>query len=244
MGLLDLIRRDGAASLWLLDELSGTVARDSIGSNHGTYAGTYTLGQPSLIYGDGRKSTTFGGGYVDIPDAASLSPEAGAGGVITTEALVKATALPSAGGVRHIITKGNVNAYEWGMVLYDTGGVYGQVWDPSGQPIAQAIVLGSANPVPVTTDNLFHIVWTWKRSGPSTTMYINGVAVAASTALGAAGNVNATRNSAPVRIGARGDGGTANFSGQLGPVALYPVELSATTVQEHYRALLRGGVTY
>ena len=65
-------------SYWRLNETSGTEARDSKGTNHGTYSGGYTLGQASpLTDGDSTaRSVNFDGssGYVHVAENASLRP--------------------------------------------------------------------------------------------------------------------------------------------------------------------------
>lgn len=59
----------GLVGLWKLDELSGTTAIDSSGNGHnGTYTGTVTLGNTSLLPSGTGKSAAFSDtGYVSLP---------------------------------------------------------------------------------------------------------------------------------------------------------------------------------
>lgn len=54
------VAADSPLLVWHLDETSGTVADDAVGSLDGTYSGAYTLGQPSLIAdGSGGNAVSF-----------------------------------------------------------------------------------------------------------------------------------------------------------------------------------------
>lgn len=72
---LDKLNELGALGAWMLDESSGTVATDLIGSNDGSYNSTYTLNQASLARNGEYKSVDLagstGGGYVAIPHDAN-----------------------------------------------------------------------------------------------------------------------------------------------------------------------------
>lgn len=59
----------GLVGYWKLDETAGTIAYDSSGNNHnGTYTGTVTLGNASLLPSTTGHSTAFSStGYVSLP---------------------------------------------------------------------------------------------------------------------------------------------------------------------------------
>ncbi len=67
---------DGPVSYWRFNEPSGTVATDSVGTNHGTYVGSPTLGVAGGLPGDpdlAVQLTAASGQYVTVPDSASLA---------------------------------------------------------------------------------------------------------------------------------------------------------------------------
>jgi Concanavalin A-like lectin/glucanases superfamily/Polysaccharide lyase/Phage tail protein len=62
-------------SRWLLEEISGTNAADSVGANHGTYQATPSLGQISIVPAYPSSHSVFlleSGEYISIPNSASL----------------------------------------------------------------------------------------------------------------------------------------------------------------------------
>ena len=60
-----ILSTPGLVGYWRLNERSGTVARDSFGSNHGTYVGSPTLGAPGLL-ADGDTAVTLAGGTQEV----------------------------------------------------------------------------------------------------------------------------------------------------------------------------------
>lgn len=63
----------GLVGYWPLGERSGTVARDLMGLNHGTYVGSPTLGAPGPLAGDPSTAVTFANGkYVTLASEATL----------------------------------------------------------------------------------------------------------------------------------------------------------------------------
>lgn len=79
-GVSPQLYRDTILSLspmgyWRLGETSGSTATDISGNNrNGTYLGSYTLGQPSMIPSDPDKALGCNGtGYVDVPTANMIS---------------------------------------------------------------------------------------------------------------------------------------------------------------------------
>jgi len=58
-GYKNLVLADGAVGYWRLGETSGTQATDELGTNHGTYTNTPTLGSNGVLSGDTDTSVTF-----------------------------------------------------------------------------------------------------------------------------------------------------------------------------------------
>ncbi len=92
-----LIRNDGPAGYWRLDETSGTTAADSAGSNPGTYQGGVTLGATGLLTSESDKAASFSGSQTvrgDV-DAAVVVHEHGVG-----RGMDQAVGTPGRGRVR------------------------------------------------------------------------------------------------------------------------------------------------
>ena len=64
-----LVLDTGPVGYWRLRERSGTVARDEMGANNGTYVGSPTLGVTGLLAGDSDTAVTLNGTtqYVSLP---------------------------------------------------------------------------------------------------------------------------------------------------------------------------------
>ena len=68
----DAVLATNPVAYWRLGEASGTVARDEIGANNGTYVGSPTLGVAGLLSGDPNTAVGFtqtAGKFVDITSA-------------------------------------------------------------------------------------------------------------------------------------------------------------------------------
>lgn len=67
----DAVLATNPVAYWRLGEASGTVARDEIGANNGTYVGSPTLGVAGLLSGDANTAVTFAavGSLVSVADS-------------------------------------------------------------------------------------------------------------------------------------------------------------------------------
>jgi hypothetical protein len=224
----DQVLSDSPVAYWRLGEASGTSAADQRGLRPGSYVGGPALGVGGALTGDANTAATFAAGqYVTVPDAAALSPQAGPSGKLSLEAWVKLAALPT-GGPAAVVAKGASGAYEYALRIQPTGAVEIILW-ASGGTTYQAI----ASPVgSVATGGWYHLVGTCQ-NGASCQVYVNGVQRAVISS--GWGTTPPSDGSAPVMIGRRGDG-AQTLSGTIDEVAVYNTTLSATRVQEHYRA--------
>lgn len=210
---------DSPIARWTLDETTGTTATDSIGSNHGTYAGA-TLNQTPLIVSGASVLFSGSGSGITIPDAANLS-------FLTTafslECWVKTT---STAGL--------------GLISKDTSG---SVWPEyvlqlnAGGTVDFGVRATNANtPNAITTTTLavndgvrHHIVAVFVPSG-AVKIYVDGVE-RASAAHALTTSFDSTASLFLGRIG-----GGAYLLGNLDEVAFYASALSAARVLAHYNA--------
>jgi Concanavalin A-like lectin/glucanases superfamily len=212
-----VVGADAPAGWWRLGELSGTTAANqTAGGSAGTYAGGFTLNQPSLLATDMvNRAVAFNGssGRVSVPSSASLQLT----NRISLEAWIKPTSLPSSGVFRSVMTKAESYSLQFnGPRLEFTviqSGTRRRLQTPSG-----AIVAGGT----------YHVVGTF--DGTTQRLYVNGTQVA-SVAL--SGSATVTTN--PLAIGSW-DGASEFFNGMIDEPAVYGSVLSATQVAAHYRA--------
>src|SRR5215207_8806945 len=196
------------ASYWRLAEASGATAADSRGTGDGSYGGAIAQGQKGALAGDTNSAARFDGGYVSVPDAASLD----LGDRLSVEAWVKR----GANGANHVIAgKGNQS-----YVLWITGDRLSLRKGSVGN-MAQSTV-------PLTADGRWHHVAATK-DGPDVHLYIDGEDVT-----GAVSDLTLADNAATFQIGASGGGTT--FRGLIDEVSLYSAPLAAATVRAHYDA--------
>lgn len=85
------VETDGASHLWRLDD-TATTAFDLISSLDGTYGGTYTQAQPSLLADATGASVAVNSGYVEVPAHADLQA------MQTVEVLLVPAAIPTGNG--------------------------------------------------------------------------------------------------------------------------------------------------
>jgi hypothetical protein len=143
----------GLVSYWRLDETSGTTANDQKGVNPGTYTGAYTLNQPGALVNDSDPSVAFSGGYVDVPNSASIQDLAS----VTLEAWVYWTG----SGEQVIFSKGTTQ-YQIEVYGGKLTGQVGATWIQDAQSFPQ----NSWQYVALTYD------------GTTMTLYRNGTQVA------------------------------------------------------------------
>jgi hypothetical protein len=211
-----VVGADAPAGWWRLGETSGTSAANQAAGGAGTYAGGFTLNQPSLLATDMiNRAVAFNGssGRVTVPNAATLQLTSR----VTLEAWIKPTSLPSTGVFRSVMTKAESYSLQFnGPRLEFTiiqSGTRRRLQAPTG-----AIAAGGT----------YHVVGTF--DGTTQRLYVNGAQVA-SAAL--SGTASVTSN--PLVIGSW-NGSSEFFAGTIDEPAVYGAVLSATQVAAHYRA--------
>ena len=207
---LKLKRRETATdkvAQWRLNETSGNQARDSRGSNHGTYSGGYTLNQPGAMPdGDAAVGLDGTSGRIVVPDASSLEPSS----AISIEAWVKPTMTSSA----HGIARKNMSYF----FKINTGNIVWGIW--SG---GQLKYLMTPLPAGFTTNQWHHFVATY--NGSTLAVYIDGELFTSTPATGAVDG-----GTAELHIGSHNAG--EYFNGTLDDVSLYSRALSSTEISD------------
>ena len=157
------VAADSPVARWKLDETSGTTANDSIGSNHGTYAGV-TLDQSPLI--NIGRSVLFSGSSsgITIPDAAAL--DLGANFTLVGWGKTAATA------EQELVMKEQVGSIwpAYSLRMLANGTVRCSVFGASGgSPVVTATTTATIN------DNIKHRVSAMFRGSTDLKIYIDGV---------------------------------------------------------------------
>lgn len=224
----DLVLADRPVGYWRLNETSGTTAADSSGNAlNGTYTGTYTLLQSSLLVDDPDAALSVAGaGYVEVADSPLLSPQAGAAGTITLEAWVKPTSIAAS----HILTKGGTG-WEWSFYMDASGYFNGILWNSGGGEILHPI--GNGVP-PAAAGGVYHVIVTFDRAKGTAggQVWVNGVLAGTTSAFGSSSGVSSDTTNV-VQIGRRSDG-SVPWNGVLDEVAVYPYVLPPHRIIAHY----------
>lgn len=248
--LLQQMRQDNPSGLWPLQEASGTTAKDYSGNGiNGTYTGSVTPGGRSTALGVGPD---FSGGYVDIPDHALLSPQAGAAGKFTLEIWAYADSLP-ANAASWFFNKAQNNAgagdaYEWGIGINNLDAwtshpvLYQNVWYAGGAAIMAVPLSTDSGIETVVTGRLYQFVTVFDRAVPLSSTWHDAVVKASTGTLQNA--VNGTAGDSIVRIGHRGDNSGVAWDGVLQYAAVYPTVLSNDRIMSHFKAGVRSRVVY
>jgi PKD repeat protein len=220
-GYATAVLADGPTGYWRLGESSGTSAADSAGSHAGTINGGVTLGVPGSLSGDPDTAMTLNGstGYVSVASSTDLNPT----GDLTVEAWAKPTALTGIGGA--ILHKGGTSGYSvWQYRLSITSG---NQW--RGTVFIGGNAFTVTAPGTPSTSSWTYLAMT--RSGNTLTLYVNGTAVATSTASGALNT-----STGILAIGRTGSSSSDYFNGSIDEAAVYPTALTATRINAHYNA--------
>jgi hypothetical protein len=164
---------------------------------------------------------TFDGttGYVSVANSANLNPT----GDLTVEAWAKPGLLDSK--TRAVIHKGGTAGYP--SYQYRLGLTSGNFWRGS-------VYVGSTNFTVTSPSMAKPLEWThlaMTRSGSTLRLYLNGGAVATTTASGALNT-----SSGILAIGRTGSVSVDYFKGSIDELAVYPSALSAAAIAEHYQA--------
>lgn len=200
------------APLWYArqDDTSGTTMTDSSGNGHnGTYSGTVTLNQASLLTGDANPSVDYGGGSGTVAGASWMN-----GSGLTVEAIIR----PDTLGSYNFIVSRDVNgtAGPWWMAL-KAGKVSFFCRASSAIEFLSLSTLSAA-----TT---YHLACTFDNT--TQRIYINGVedrnqALAGSLSVNTVDLIIGTWPSGPLP-----------FDGRIDEVALYGTVLSAARIAAH-----------
>jgi hypothetical protein len=202
----------GLRGYWRLGEPSGTIARDMVGLNDGTYVANPTKGVTGALVGDSDTAVTFNGTTqcVTIPDANALD----LGDIFSLEAWVT----PGTAGVdRQIVSKGS-NSYS--LRLGTATNSLQLVKEAVSLIVTSTIVVGAG---------WHHVVAT--KFGATVKLYIDGVDVT-----GTVTNATMADTATLLGIGASVSGTADFFNGSIDEVAIYCRALSAGEVADHAAA--------
>jgi hypothetical protein len=224
-----IVLADHPIGYWRLDESSGTVAHDYLGTNNGSYTNVL-LNQPGNNLIDTHKSARFGQlssansfvGNVPIDFAtsgnASFTVEAWVnGGAQSTDCglITKGT---GAGGEQFNLDCGAANHAFRFFVRDANGGVH--------------LANGTLGP----NGTWRHIVGVCDEANGSVILYVNGVANASGTITAGSGLLSSAN---PVSFGSRQSGTgayDAQFVGNMEEVAIYNYVLTPARILAHYSA--------
>jgi parallel beta-helix repeat protein len=210
---------------WRLDETSGTTARDSQGTNHGTHAPGVTVGAPRLSTGSppGYPEIYFSADYngtsgrTTISSSAALNPT----GAITLETWIRPNALPASSATTSTILRKDA---QYLLRVTSSGAVVFRLW--IGGAIAEAVTPAGT----IAPNKIYQVIATY--NGSSQSVYVNGVAKVTRSQTGGIGtSIN------PLLIGASSSGGINDFfDGCIDGVAIYNAVQSATSIAERYNS--------
>ncbi len=215
------VREDNPVAYWALDESSGFIANDSIGTNHGAYAGA-TLNQSPLI--TTRKSVSFTGSStsgITVPDAAALD--------LSTNFTLELWAKTGTAANMTLLDKGQA------------GSIWASYWLRilSGGTVECAVRSGNADTPKVTAtttatvnDNAKHHIAVVFTASSTLKIYIDKVERASvAHAIASAWNTATS-----LYIANRYNAVPEAYTGVLDEIALYATALSATRIAAHYDA--------
>ena len=200
-----------ALAHWRLDETTGHVAADSMGSNHGRVFGAayWTVGQLlSALEFDGTND------YVEVPNASIFQVTS----ALSVTAWVKADSWPTGHRVAVVLRKGEGNPNNWQFSIRDGRlSLMLDVGDESG-------ILGDTT---LGTGRWYHVAATW--DGTTVKLYRDGLIDNGSGDVRAAPIGTDDRN---LYLGGRG--GTDKLDGVLDDVRFYDRALSAAEIRVIY----------
>ena len=218
----DAVIADNPISYWRLGD-SGTVAKDEMGHNDGTYVGGCRHGQPGAIAGDIDTATAFDGSSCEVQLPAAFDFPGNA--PFTLEAWFDLASAPTI--FFHLFTKevrnmGNpVDGYS--LLISPTVGVE-----------IERVVAGSNNKSPalvVAPGRYAHAVAVY--DGTQLLMYVDGTSIGTRAEVAVANSITM-----PALIGAESTGGY--FTGEIDEVAVYGHALSAARIALHHQLGVQG----
>jgi hypothetical protein len=241
-----VVLSDSPTAYWRMGRPGTSSEPDLSGSRlTGVYAGRRT----ATALPNGETAAAFDGvtGYLEVPDAAAVSPATE--GVLTIEAWLRPDTLDfrhdQGTGYVHWMGKGVAGQHEYVARMYsrdNTEGrgnrISGYLFDPSGGRGA-----GSFFQDPIVVGKWIHYVLVINANAKSPTypngytkIYRDGV-LRDQDDLSIDGNIIVPkRGSAPFRVGTRDFGSW--FKGAVGKVAIYQTELSRSRIASHHAAMV------
>ena len=210
------ILADTPVAFWELNESSGTTAADYSGNAYnGTYTGTYTLGQPSIMpHGSGASLELTGNGYVALPSVAALNA---LNHPLSLEFWIKTSTPASTMSILNLGSNGSASQ---------------TLSNVSSQQLTFGyvnVVNNATSTTVLAANTTYHCVVTVD-SGGNITFYVNGTTAGTGTTSGNVGSGAGT-----IGIYAHT---LANFpyTGYIQNVAVYDYALTSTQVADHYAA--------
>lgn len=213
-----ILAESSLVGFWPLNDASGTTAVDAKNGNNGTYSGSFSLAQTSILPTDTETCANFTGGKMVVTDTAVLRLGAGD---YSIECWLKPSTLPSYASLIDEASRSYmvlVNAASNGNQLFlGIGGT--NINGPSG--LSGSIAVGSTT----------HFVFV-HGPGNAGAVYFNGTRVdSLSSVFG-----GSTNSSTGFSLCANPSGGGGLFQGTIQKLALYNAALSAGRVSAHYAA--------
>lgn len=239
-----IVAADNPVAYWRVDEATGTLAEDAVGTFDGAYtpgAGTISYDQPPGIPRSTDPAVGLAGGAtIQVPFAPELNPDT----AWSVEFWIQPSSLGANGGDYRVVMSSQFNnridAYN-GWYIYqqpsDTLAFVPQPANafitagPDDPPNNNLIVAGKWYHCVVTDDNInwnFYINGELRTSFPVSGFVPNGDGI---TAAGAPA-INGNDGSATV-IGQRDDGAFGTFQGTVDETAIYNYALSPQQVLSH-----------
>lgn len=226
------VMADSPIAYWRMDESSGSVLTDAIGSHHGTISGAApTYGAPSLLPTGGGTALGLPSGVrtISVPHAAALNAVTGVG--VTISAWVKIDN-PSSDGLQVIIEKnalsGSSNG-QWG-VWYDNRSSQGSPRRIRFQLSAAAAVVDWGGSVPEAALAAGGFLTCAVGASAPARIYWNGVQVAT----GSTASPWSAGNTLPINIGRAAAG--FPLVGALDEISLFSGDLAPARVFAHAQA--------
>jgi hypothetical protein len=200
-------------AFWPLTETAGTVATDAFThAQNGTYTGTFTLNSTALLVNDGtKKSASFNGGYVTVPDSAFLD----LGDLLSVGLWFRRVTVD--GTDQYLISKGT--------------GAYGIRIKGSDNKIylskvGTGDIAASTNAISDTTTSHYLVV---QKSGTTVQIWIDGVNVT-----GTVTNQTLTNNTVALNIGREVSGANLPFKGVIGYVSFNNRLVTSAEIARRY----------
>ena len=226
------ILADHPVSYWPLNETSGTVIHDAVGSNNGTCMNTngLTLGGPGILYAQGVTTDTAiyfndaKSGYINVPYSSTLNTSQ-----FTVEVWLKMPNFPDSNA------SANMNPLSLDNANSPNGWAF-EIPTPNGSNPQMDGWLASGGWTQISGGTCIQSQWSYYAltyNGTTFCIYTNGVLVGSSSS-----TFSQVGSGHPLYFGAYDDSGTADrfYLGGMENVAFYSNALSASHILTHYQA--------